>query len=86
MMALRRPIVATLFGPVQTLFPVDEGPFVKPATLGPHGPRSNPHQRASSLESVLEKVGYRREGLRRWTALKVGVPVDHVLYAFLAGD
>ena len=32
---------------------------------------------------VLEKVGYQREGLRRWAALKEGVPADHLLYAIL---
>ena len=35
---------------------------------------------------VLEKVGYQREGLLLWAALKQGVTVDYLLYAILRED
>ncbi len=46
--------------------------------------RVKTHNNAS--RRVLEKLGYRREGLLRRAALKQGVPVDYVLYAIQAVD
>ncbi len=42
------------------------------------------HNKASAR--VLEKVGYRYEGLLRKVAIKQGEPVDHLLYAILRED
>ena len=42
--------------------------------------RNNPSKR------VLEKVGFRCEGLLRQAALKQGVPMDYLLYAILQTD
>ena len=40
----------------------------------------------NASSSVLQKVGFRCEGLLRRAALKQGVPVDYLLYAILETD
>lgn len=35
---------------------------------------------------VLQKVGFQREGLMRWSAVKEGVVLDKVLYSFTSAD
>ncbi|GAB2542659.1 GNAT family N-acetyltransferase [Spirosoma aerophilum] len=36
--------------------------------------------------AVLEKVGFQREGILRWSAVKEGVLLDKVLYLYLSSD
>ena len=35
---------------------------------------------------VLEKVGFQREGVIRWSAVKDGVVLDKVMYSYLSSD
>lgn len=35
---------------------------------------------------VLEKVGFQREGLLRWSAVKDGVVLDKLVYSYLSSD
>ena len=42
------------------------------------------HNQASA--KVLERAGFQREGLLRWSAVKEGILMDTVLYSYLSSD
>lgn len=45
-----------------------------------------PFARNTASIKVLEKVGYEREGIMRWSAVKEGVVLDKVVYAYTSAD
>lgn len=45
-----------------------------------------PFARNAASIKVLEKVGYQREGILRWSAVKENVVLDKVLYACTSAD
>ena len=45
-----------------------------------------PFARNTASIRVLEKVGYQREGLLRWSAVKEGIALDKVVYSYTSDD
>ena len=45
-----------------------------------------PFARNTASIRVLEKVGYQREGLLRWSAVKEGIVLDKVVYSYTSDD
>ncbi len=45
-----------------------------------------PYARNTASIRVLEKAGYQREGLLRWSAVKEGIVLDKVLYSYTSDD
>ncbi len=45
-----------------------------------------PFARNKASIKVLEKVGYQKEGVLRWSAVKDGIVLDKLVYAYLSSD